>query len=159
MTPPDRVDVVQSVTITCTPREFPEFVMDIERCAQVDDKIAPILWTRRRGNVVTFACRPRLAGLRQPKVVQTMRLTPGKRIDITLTPRPANRLAHLVARFEASFTCREEPGGTEVTRTLRFRFTPVFRWLLVPLLRRRLPGEVAAELARARQSFAIHRGS
>lgn len=93
--PPDRVDVVQSVTIACTPREFLEFVMDIERYAQVDDEIAPILWTRRQGNVVTFACRPRLAGLRQPKVVQTMRLTPGERIDIALTPRPANRLSLL----------------------------------------------------------------
>jgi hypothetical protein len=159
VTRPDRVDVVQRVTIACPPREFLEFVMDIERYAQVDDKIAPILWTRRQGNVVTFACRPRLVGLRQPKVVQTMRLTPGERIDIALSPRPANRLAHLVARFEASFACREEPGGTEVIRTLRFQFTPVFRWLLVPLFRRRLPGEVAAELERARQNFAPRPGA
>ena len=52
--PPDRVDVVQRVTIACPPREFLEFVMDIERYAEVDDKIGPILWTRRQGNVVTF---------------------------------------------------------------------------------------------------------
>jgi hypothetical protein len=157
--PPDSVDVIQRVTIACTPHEFLEFVMDIERYAQVDDKIAPILWSRRQGNVVTFACRPKLAGLRQPKVVQTVRLTPGERIDIALTPRPANRLAHLVAQFEASFTCREEPSGTQVTRTLRFRFTPVFRRLLVPLFRRRLPGEVTAELTRVRDHFATRHGA
>jgi hypothetical protein len=145
---------VKTPAISCTPNEFLEFVLDIEGYAKVDDKIAPILWSRRDGDVVQFACRPKIAGLRLPKVVQAMRLSSGERIDIALTPLPANRLAHAVARFEASFACRAVPGGTEVTRSLEFRFTPCFRWLLQPLFRRHLPGEVRAEVARARQHFA-----
>src|SRR6185437_274814 len=130
------VTVVKTETIPCTPSEFLEFVLDID------------------GDVVQFACLPKIAGLRLPKVVQTMRLTSGERIDIGLDPPPANRLAHAVARFEASVVCRAVPGGTEVTRSLAFRFAPGFRWLLEPLFRRRLPEEVRVELARARQHFA-----
>jgi hypothetical protein len=148
------VEIVRQITIAATAEEVLELVMDIERYAEIDDKIAPILWSQREGDVVTFACRPTLAGLRQPKAVQTMRLTPGERIDIALTPRPANRLAHAVARFDASFVCLEIPGGTEVTRTLRFRFAPALGWLLAPLFRRRLPGEVEAELDRVQQLLA-----
>lgn len=139
------VEIVRQITIAGTAEE---------RYAEIDDKIAPILWSRRETDVVTFACRPTLAGLRQPKVVQTVRLTPGERVDIALTPRPANRLAHAVARFDASFVCRDTPGGTEVIRTLRFRFAPALGWLLAPLFRRRLPGEVEAELDRFQQHFA-----
>ncbi|HXT91172.1 MAG TPA: SRPBCC family protein [Trebonia sp.] len=148
------ISVVRTETILCEPAAFLEFVLDIEGYAKVDDKIVPVLWSRRDGDVVQFACRPKIAGLRLPKVEQIMRLTPGERIDIALTPLPANRLGHAVARFEASFACRAVPGGTEVVRSLQFRFTPGFRWLLAPLFRRRLPAEVQVEMARARQHFA-----
>jgi len=140
-------------TIACTPDEFLEFVMDIERYAQVDKKISPILWQRREGDLLEFACRPTLAGLPQPKVVQQARLTPGRRIDISLSPLPLNRLAHAIAHFEASFVCAAVNGGTQVTRTLEFRFARTVRWVLEPLLRRRLPGEVRDEVRLAKQHF------
>lgn len=140
-------------TIACTPDEFLEFVMDIERYAEVDKKINPILWQRREGDLLEFACRPTLAGLPQPKVVQQARLTPGVRIDISLSPLPHNHLAHATAQFEASFECTPSVGGTQVTRTLEFRFTPALRWMLEPLFRRRLPGEVRDEVQLAKQYF------
>lgn len=153
------VRVEMSQTISCTPDEFLEFVMDIERYATVDRKIDPILWARRDGEVTTFACRPKLAGLRQPKVVQEVRLTPGKRVDIALTPRPQNRLAHAMAEFKASFDCTAAAGETRVVRTLEFTFTPLTRWLFEPLLRKRLPNEVQAELELAKSHFARRRES
>ena len=153
---PDKgsICVIREETIPCEPAEFFEFVLDIEGYAEVDDKIVPVLWSRRDGDVVQFACRPKIAGLRLPKVEQTMRLTPGERIDIALTPPPANCLGHAVAQFDASFACRAVPGGTEVIRSLQFRFAPGVRWLLAPLFQRRLPAEVRVEMARARQHFA-----
>lgn len=138
-------------TVACTPDEFLEFVMDIERYALVDKKISPILWQRREGDLVEFACRPTLAGLPQPKVVQQVRLTPGVRVDISLSPLPHNRVAHATAHFEASFECTPIASGTHVTRTLDFRFTRTLRWMLEPLLQRRLPGEVRDELQLAKQ--------
>ena len=158
-------------------------VMDIERYARVDEKIRPVLWHRRDGNVVRFACRPKLVGLRQPKVVQYAQLTPGERIDIGLMPLPANRLAHAVARFRASFECRpfddqqaddrqaddrqadgQQADGqqgehrTHLVRTLEFEFTPALRWLLEPLLRRRLEPEVREEVRRAKQHLEQQHG-
>ncbi|MGH3503632.1 MAG: SRPBCC family protein [Nocardioidaceae bacterium] len=143
-----RVEVEE--TIHTEPEQFLDFVMDIERYAQVDKKISPVLWQHRDGNVVKFACRPKLVGLRQPKVVQHARLTPGRRVDIGLTPLPANRLAHAMAWFRASFECRAVDGGTRVVRTLEFRFTHLTRWLLEPLFRRRLEAEVRDELDRVK---------
>lgn len=144
-----RVQVQETVRVA--PEDFLGLVMDIERYAQVDKKISPVLWRRRNGDVVEFACRPKLAGLRQPKVVQYAQLTPGRRIDIGLTPLPANRIAHALARFQASFECEAVEAGTRVVRTLEFQFTPTVRWLLEPLLRRRLEGEVREELELAKQ--------
>lgn len=145
------VTVQVQETIGCTPAELLEFVMDIEGYAKVDKKINPVTWARREGDLLEFECRPTLAGLPQPKVVQQARLTPGTRIDITLSPLPRNRLAHTIARFDASFECAEVEGGTHVTRTLNFRFAPAVRWLFEPLFRRRLPAEVREEIRLAKE--------
>ncbi len=144
------VVVRESITICCRPADVLAFVMDIERYAEVDDKIRPVLWARRDGDVVEFACRPRLAGLRQPKVVQQLRQVSPDRIEIALSPPPRNRLARAMAAFAASVDVRDADGGTLVTRTLEFRFTPAVRWLFEPLFRRRLRAEVIDELQRAR---------
>jgi polyketide cyclase/dehydrase/lipid transport protein len=126
-------------------------VMDIERYAELDDKIRPILWSRRDGNRVEFACRPKLVGLRQPTVVQFLELTPGRRIDIGLLPKPRNRLAHRMASFTASFECTPVDGGIQVTRTLEFRFSPAVRWLMEPLFRHRLERDVRTEIGLAKR--------
>lgn len=143
-------------TIDCTPGRLLEFVMDIERYAEVDSKINPVTWSRREGNLLEFECKPKVAGVPQPKVIQQARLAPGKRIDISLSPLPRNRLQHAMTHFEASFECAEVAGGTHVTRTLTFRFSPTFRWLLEPLLRRRLPGEVREEVRLAKEHLERH---
>ena len=143
--------VTETVAIACSPDTLLAFVMDIEAYAEVDTKIQPVLWSRRTGDLVEFACRPRLIGLRQPAVVQRMQLTPGSRIDISLSPPPANRLARLVADFRASFAVRAVGPGTELVRTLEFTFTPVFRPLGEALFARRLPAEVRSELALAKR--------
>lgn len=75
----------------------------------------------------------------------------GQRIDISLSPSPHNRLAHLIAAFEASFECAAMDNGTLVTRTLEFRFAPAVRWFLEPLFRRRLPADVREEIQLAKQ--------
>jgi hypothetical protein len=143
-----RVQVVE--TIAVSPEKILEFVMDIERYAEVDAKIKPILWARREGNRLEFACRPKLAGLPQPKVIQFAELTPGRRIDIGLLPLPNNRIANALANFEASFDCVADGDITRVTRTLEFTFAPAVRWLMEPLFRRRLPAEVRDEVRRAK---------
>lgn len=137
--------------ISCTPDELLEFVMDVERYAQVDRKIRPVQWARRDGNLTEFCFRPRLVGIPAPPSVAQMRLTPGKRIDITLAPPPANRMTRMASEFDASFVCTPVEGGTRLVRTLNFRFKPWLRWLAEPLLRRRLAEDVRDEVQLAKQ--------
>ena len=139
-------------TVRCAPDDLLQLVMDIERYQHVDDKIRPVHWARRQGNVTEFNCRPTLGGLPTPTpVIQLIELTPGERVDISLAPAPRNRIARAMADFHASFVCREVPGGTEVTRTLDFTFPAAVRWFYEPLLRGRLQREVAEELSRAKR--------
>lgn len=139
-------------TIACTPDEFLDFVMDIERYAEVDEKIRPICWSRRVGDTVEFQFRPKLPGLPMPapKLVQRVELTPGQRIDITNAPSPQNRIGNRMAGFRASFACEPVAGGTRITRRVEMTFPTIIRWLIEPLLGRRLPAAVDRELAQAK---------
>lgn len=119
------VTITGTVTIAVAPGAFLALVTDTERYAQVDDKIRPVLWSRRRGDRVEFTCRPKLASLRHPTVVQFLHLTSGERIDIGLLPPPANRL--------------------------RCSFSAATRWLLEAMFSRRLAAAVRDELRRASQ--------
>ncbi|MGW0247686.1 SRPBCC family protein [Nocardia goodfellowii] len=137
-------------TIACTPDELLEFVMDVESYAKVDRKIRPLGWVRREENFTEFAFRPSLAGLPGPPSVSQMRLTPGERVDVQLAPPPANRLSRLASDFTASFVCTPVAGGTRLVRTLNFDFKPPLRWLVEPLLRRRITAEVREEVRLAK---------
>ena len=147
------IEARSTQVIQASPDEILEFVMDIERYARIDAKIRPVLWSRRNGNVTEFACRSRVGGVPGPKVVQQMRLTPGRRIDIALAADPKNRLARAMGHFEASFECTPVSGGTQVNRILRFRLKWPTSWILGPLLRRRLPAEVDEELLLAKREL------
>src|SRR5699024_9451837 len=127
-------------TIQCSPDEFLNLVMDIEAYADVDDKIRPIYWSRRDGNVLEFQFRPKLPGLPvpAPKLVQRVELTPGKRLDITNAPLPRNKLGNRMSTFRASFVCEPKDEATTVTRTIEMTFPAPLRWLVEPILKNRL---------------------
>lgn len=140
------------------PEELLEFVMDIERYTEVDDKIGPIDWARRQNNVTEFKFRSTLPGIPgpTPKVVSRMQLTPGERVDITYAPLPQNKLNHRISTFNASLVCEPVDGGTRVTRTLSIEFMPFLRWLLEPILRRTLPADVEHEIWQAKEYLERH---
>lgn len=139
--------------IRVTPEAVLEFVMDIEHYQEIDQKIRPVRWVKRDGNLTEFAFRPRFGGLLGPIVVAQERLTPGSRVDIVLAPSPFNRLARLITHYEASFECVPVPGGTEVSRSERFAVRWAFRWFGGPFLRRTMPGLVREELFLAKQKL------
>lgn len=145
--------VEERLTIGCTPEAFLDFVMDIERYVEVDDKLSAISCVRREGNSTEFTFRPKLPGvpLPQPKAVAQMRLTPGERIDIRLAPPPLNRFNHRMAHFAAHFTCEPVSDGTCVTRMIDLGFHPCLSWMLDPVLKRTLPESVERELRLTKQ--------
>jgi hypothetical protein len=125
--------------------------MDIEQYAEVDDKIRPVYWSHRSGNVLEFQFRPKLPGLPlpTPKLVQQVELTPRRRVDITNAPLPRNKIGNRTSRFTASFVCERADGATAVTRTIEMTFRGPIRWLLEPVLKRRLQAAVEDEMDRA----------
>jgi hypothetical protein len=153
------VTVQTTRTVRCTPEAFLDLVMDIEQYAEVDDKIRPVYWSRRTGNVLEFQFRPKLPGLplRTPKLVQRVELTPGQRIDITNAPLPRNKIGNRVSRFRASFVCRPADEGTAVTRTIEMTFPAPMRWLLERFLKERLQAAVDDEMDRATARLEISR--
>lgn len=139
--------------VRVAPEVVLDFIMDVERYAEIDEKIRPLLWVRRAHNFTEFAFRPKLAGLIGPTLVSQERLVPGRRVDISLAPAPHNRLIRAITRYEASFECVPVPGGTEVTRSERFALRRPFSWLVGPYLRRTMPVLVRRELLLAKQKL------
>lgn len=142
------VKVEQKESIRCSAEQYLDFVMDVERYVDVDDKIERIVWVRRDGNLTEFKFQPRMPGMRMPEppAISQMRLTPGKRIDIALAPLPHNKFNHRIARFRASFACEPADDHVTVTRMVSFQFIPLVRWFFEPILRRNLPTSVRREL-------------
>lgn len=148
------VHVIVEETIRCTPDEYLEFVLDAERYAEIDDKIGPIDWVRRTGDLVEFKFRPVLPGVPgpAPKLISQMRLTPGRRVDVRYAPLPRNRLNHRLSRFSASFEAEAVADGVSaVRRTISIDFAPLLRRPLESILRRRLPDDVRKEVRGAKR--------
>ncbi|MCR6482291.1 SRPBCC family protein [Amycolatopsis sp. OK19-0408] len=141
------VEVTVEETVSCSPDAFLALVMDPRRYAEVDRKLGPVDWVRRDGDVTEFRFRSKLPGFGPgPKVVSRMTLTPGERVDVRIPDRRENRLARRLSTFEARFSCVPVEGGIRVTRWIAFGFPAPLRWLVEPVLRRKLPADVEAEI-------------
>lgn len=146
------VEVTVEETVSCSPDAFLALVMDPRRYAEIDRKLGRIDWVRREGDVTEFRFRSVLPGLGPgPKIVSRMTLTPGVRVDVRLPDRPENRLARRFSTFEASFECVPVDGGIRVRRRIAFGFAAPLRWLAEPVLRRKLPADVEAEVRGAKR--------
>ncbi|AWS43919.1 SRPBCC family protein [Streptosporangium sp. 'caverna'] len=132
-----------SVLIRRPAKEILDFVMDLQRYREVDDKIGPIRWLQREGDTVTFRFRPRLLGLPGPSTTQRVVRTGDERIDITPVPSWQDR----ILRFKGTFTCADHPDGTVVTRRLDFDFSRPLAVALDSVVTRWLGGDVPRELA------------
>jgi hypothetical protein len=146
------VEVTVEETVSCSPEAFLDLVMDPRRYAEIDRKLGRIDWVRREGNVTEFRFRSALPGLGPgPKVVSRMTLTPGVRVDVRLPDRRENRLVRRISTFQASFECVPSDGGIRVRRRIAFGFAAPLRLLVEPVLRRKLPADVEAEVRGAKR--------
>lgn len=147
------IELMAQRTIACEPETWLDFVLDVRRYAEVDDKIGPIRWVRRHGDVVEFKFRPRLPGirLREPYTISRMTLVPGERIDVQLAPLPHNIVNRLTGAFRARFSCIPVPEGTQVTRMISFDFNPLVRGKFEPILQRTLPSSIEREVRQAKR--------
>ncbi|HEX2132321.1 MAG TPA: SRPBCC family protein [Actinophytocola sp.] len=144
------LEVVAEETMNCAPDDFLEFVLDVHRYAEVDDKIGAIDWARREGDRTDFKFRPVLPGIPGPAPRLVMRVArTGDTIEMSMAPLPHNRFVRHLVEFGATFEATPVDGGTLVRSVTSMNVTPVARWLLEAILRRTLPGNIRAELDRA----------
>lgn len=142
----DMIDVEATEVIDRSPDDILEFVMDLDRYRAADHKIVKVLSIQRDGHHAVVAFRSRARGL-PARARQRMRLTPGRRIDVTNVPSWQDRLV----RFEGSFVCEPLARGTRVTHRYVFDFTGPGRWIVEPYLRRWMARDIAAEVGRMKE--------
>ena len=133
-----------SATVSVSPAEVFEFVLDLDRYQEADHKIRRIGEPHREGDHGTVEFAGNLRGL--PGMPGTY--------PFTLTPMslrvgsPIAGPARLFLNFEASFVCEEVPGGTLVVHREVFDFKGPLRWVADPALRTWLHQDIADEMVR-----------
>lgn len=135
-----------STTISADAQTILEFVLDLERYADVDAKIVRVGAVEDpdadgRGSVRLWG---RLRGTPPAPDKQDFELTRWERLEFTGAPKQP---ARLVFDFTGSFVCVPTDDGTEVTHAYEFDFKGPFRILglgLEPWLQAKLDDELMA---------------
>jgi hypothetical protein len=131
-------------TLSASPAEVLEFVLDLDRYREADHKIGRVGKVQRDGDVGSAEFAGSLRGLPGMMGTYPFRLTP---TSITFGS-PIAGPARFVLDFEGSFDCKVTPAGTVVTHREAFDFKPPFRYVAEPLLRDWLQADIAAEMVR-----------
>ena len=133
-----------SVTVTVSPAEVLEFVLDLERYRQADHKIGRVGPVTRDGDRGTAVFSGRIKGMPGPSGTYPFTLTPTSLKFGSAIAGPARWFLN----FEGSFECEETADGTIVVHREVFHFKPPWQWFLDPLLRRWLERDTTEEMAR-----------
>ena len=136
-----------TTTVSVTPSEVFDFVLDLNRYRQADHKIGRVGTIDDHGDrgVVQFAGRIR--GLPGPSGTY-----PFTRSDSRLQfGSPVAGPARWFLDFEGSFEAHPSGEGTVVTHREAFSFKKPWRWLAEPLLRRWLENDTAEEMVRFKE--------
>lgn len=133
-----------TVTVSVSPADVFDFVLDLERYRQADHKIGRVGSVRRDGSGGTAVFSGRIKGMPGPSGTYPFTSTPTS----LKFASPVAGAARWFLNFEGSFECEETGGGTEVTHREVFDFKPPWRWFLDPFLRRWLENDTTQEMAR-----------
>ena len=134
-------------TVSASPEDVFEFVLDLERYRQADHKIGPVSDVSRDGDTGTVTFAGRIRGLPGPKGTYPFTLTE-KRLQFD---SPIAGPARWFLEFEGSFECEPGPYGTVVTHREVFNFKRPWRWIAEPVLRRWLERDTREEMVRVKE--------
>lgn len=135
------------MTVTVSPDEVFEFVLDLERYRQADQKIGRVGAVQRDGNSGTAEFSGRIRGLPGPRGVYPFTLTESR----LHFGSPVAGFARRFLDFEGTFDCEATSTGTAVTHREVFEFKRPWRWIAEPLLRRWLEDDTADEMVRFKE--------
>jgi Polyketide cyclase / dehydrase and lipid transport len=142
-----------TITTGASPQTVLEFVTDLERYRQADQKIRKIVDHGNRADLLqdkttTVRYRGNVRGLVSPMDSNEVTLKRWSRVDFVGSP---SSWVRRMVDFHGSFTCEPTDTGTVVTHVERFEFRRPFRWLTDPYLRDWLRRDVTAEMDRVGQ--------
>ena len=135
--------------VRCFAKDAYEFVLDLDRYRQADQKIGTVhsvTWHGTEAEIHYSGC---FRGWTTPAVRQTITVEPYRRIDVLSKP---GTMAHAASRFHGVFTFEElGDGTTRVFHREELDLHPAVAWLLAPLLRDWLAADTPEEVARMKQ--------
>lgn len=135
--------------VHCTAKAAYEFVLDLERYRQADQKIAAVHSVTWHADHAEVCYSGRFRGLPTPAVRQRITVEPYRRIDVRSIP---GTVAHFFSRFHGSFTFEELGDGvTRVFHREELVFPAPLAWVIEPLLRSWLEADTPAEVRRMKQ--------
>jgi hypothetical protein len=133
-----------STTVTATPREVFEFVLDLNRYRRADRKIGRVGAMSRTGDTGTVRFSGRIKGLPGPAGTYPFTATASRLVFGSAIAGPARWFVD----FEGSFDCEVTTQGTLVTHREVFDFKRPWRWIIEPFLRHWLETDTAEEMVR-----------
>jgi hypothetical protein len=136
-----------TTTVSATPDEVFDFVLDLHRYRQADHKIGRVGTIDNDGDRGTAHFSGRIRGLRGPSGTY-----PFTRTDSRLEfGSPVTGPARWFLDFEGTFDTERTVEGTVVTHREVFSFKRPWRWLAEPLLRSWLENDTTEEMARFKE--------
>ena len=136
-----------TTTVTASPSEVFEFVLDLERYRRADRKIGRVGDVSREGDHGTVTFSGRIRGLPGPSGTYPFTRTES-RLRFT---SPVAGAARWFLDFEGTFDCEPTADGTVVTHREVFEFKRPWRWVAEPFLRRWLESDTADEMVRFKE--------
>lgn len=133
-----------STTVSATPNDVFDFVLDLNRYRQADHKIGRVGTIDNEGDRGMVRFSGRIRGLPGPSGTY-----PFTRTESRLGfGSPVAGPARWFLDFEGTFVTEQTSEGTVVTHREVFTFKRPWRWLAEPLLRRWLENDTAEEMVR-----------
>ncbi len=136
-----------TTTVSATPKDVFEFVLDLNRYRQADHKIGRVGTIDNDGDHGMVQFSGRIRGLPGPSGRY-----PFTRTDSRLAfGSPVAGPARWFLDFEGSFDTEQTTEGTVVTHREVFKFKRPWRWLAEPLLRGWLENDTTQEMVRFKE--------
>jgi len=133
-----------STTVSATPNDVFDFVLDLNRYRQADHKIGRVGTIDNEGDRGMVRFSGRIRGLPGPSGTYPFTRTES-RLEFG---SPVAGPARWFLDFEGTFDTEQTSEGTVVTHREVFTFKRPWRWLAEPLLRHWLENDTAEEMVR-----------
>jgi len=136
-----------TTTVTVSPSEIFEFVLDLHRYRRADRKIGRVGPTHRSGDRGTVTFSGRIKGFPGPTGTYPFTITPSRLHFGSPIAGPARWFLH----FDGTFDCEPTAAGTVITHQEVFRFKQPWRFLAEPFLRQWLKKDTIGEMVRFKE--------